>query len=372
MVPCDHKPPSIQNAQRCNVVPCIKRRVDKVRLNAFQHWTFPSLAIYFHYFMITTAGTDVGLSDIEIQTWLDDNLNSYILGCYVHGIYTGLFGIAIWQLLAVTKISKARIYMGCIITVLYIFSMIYVAATWIVFSRAYVFATSFRARYNLMFSPVLWETVADTASGLNLIIADCTIIWRCWAVWAHDWRVTIFPIFFVIGGTFCGVNIVVHQFVASFCRDGTETNWAVATIVATLGTNILCTALIVGRIVYVARGHRGVMGSIRTYRGVLEIVVESAALYSTTFVVLMILYPLEGNEYMYPQALIFSVTGIAPTLIILRVASGQARPEESSHGIQSSLHFQTSRGSTIGTVTDGGEEDTRGTALVLSGSVEQV
>ncbi len=106
----------------------------------------------------------------------------------------------------------------------------------------------------------------------------------------------------------CGVNIVVHQFVASFCRDGTETNWAVATIAATLGTNILCTALIVGRIVYVARGHRGVMGGIRTYRGVLEILVESAALYSTTFVVLIILYPLEGNEYMYPQALIFSVT----------------------------------------------------------------
>ncbi|KAK0232052.1 hypothetical protein EDD85DRAFT_846278 [Armillaria nabsnona] len=320
--------------------------------------------------MTTTAGTDAGLSDIEIQTWLDDNLNSYILGCFVHGIYTGLFGISIWLLLAVKKISKARIYMGCIITALYIFSMIYVIATWIVFSRAYVFATSFRARYNLMFSPVLWETVADTASGLNLIIADCTIIWRCWVVWAHDWRVTIFPIFFVIGGTFCGVNIVVHQ-------DGTETNWAVATIAATLGTNILCTALIVGRIVYVARGHRGVMGGIRTYRGVLEILVESAALYSTTFVVLMILYPLEGNEYMYPQTLIFSVTGIAPTLIILRVASGQARPEESSHGIQSSLHFQMSRESAIGTVTDGGEddtirEDTGGTALVLSGSVEQV
>ncbi len=36
----------------------------------------------------------------------------------------------------------------------------------------------------------------------------------------------------------------------------------------TLGTNILCTALIVARIIYVARGHRGIIGGIRTYRGV--------------------------------------------------------------------------------------------------------
>ncbi len=66
--------------------------------------------------------------------------------------------------------------MGCIITALYIFSMIYVIATWIEFSRAYVFATSFRARYDLMNSSALWEIMSMTAIALNLIIADCTIV----------------------------------------------------------------------------------------------------------------------------------------------------------------------------------------------------
>ncbi len=64
-----------------------------------------------------TTPLDAGLSDIEIQTWLDDNLNSHLLGYFVHGkasklsifehvltsneqgIYTGLFAMAIWQLL---------------------------------------------------------------------------------------------------------------------------------------------------------------------------------------------------------------------------------------------------------------------------------
>ncbi|SJL12706.1 uncharacterized protein ARMOST_16137 [Armillaria ostoyae] len=218
--------------------------------------------------------------------------------------------------------------------------------------------------------------MTTTATALNLIIADCTIIWRCWVVWAHDWRVIILPIVFVIGEIVCGANDVIYQFMVSL-TDETDIDWGIATMATTLGTNILCTALIVARIVHVARGHRGIMGGIRTHRGVIEILVESAALYSVIYVVLMILYPFDGTGYMYPETLVYPVTGIAPTLIVLRVASGQGRPEESSHSTQSSLHFQTSRGSTIETATDGGEEDTMqgntgGTALVLSGSVEQV
>ncbi|PBK83507.1 hypothetical protein ARMGADRAFT_1089350 [Armillaria gallica] len=326
------------------------------------------------YFMATLS--DKGLSDTKIQTWLDDSLNSQILGYFVYGFYTGLFGISIWQLLAVKKISRARLYMGCIITALYIFSMIYVVASWIEMSRAFVFATSFRARYDSWYSSLFWKIVGDTATALNLIIADCTIIWRCWIVWAHNWRIIILPIFFIIGEIVCGVNIVVYQLTVSF-EDETQTHWAVAIMAATVGTNILCTTLIVARILYNARRHRGIMDGIRTYRGVLEIVVESAALHSIIFVALVIFYPIEGNGYMYPQALMFPITGIAPTLIILRVTSGQGRPKESSVETQSSLHFQTSRGSAIEPVTDEGEEDaiqgnTGGTAPVLFGSVEQV
>ncbi|PBK83989.1 hypothetical protein ARMGADRAFT_1018884, partial [Armillaria gallica] len=324
--------------------------------------------------IITTS--DKEFSDIIIQTWLDDTLNSQILGYFVHGIYTGLFRITIWQLLAVKNISKVQIYMGCIITALYIFSMIYVIPSWIEFSRAYIFTTSFRAQYNMMYSSAPCEIMGVTATALNLIIADCTIIWHCWVVWAHDWRVIILPIFFIIGETVCRVNGIVHKFIVSL-NDETGTNWAVATMAATLGTNILCTTLIVARIIYVARGQHGIMGGIWTYCGVIKILVESATLYSVMFLVFMILYLLKGNGYMYPQALVYPITCIAPTLIIFRIASGQGLPEESLIETQSSLHFQTSQGSTIDTATDGGEKDmiwenTKGIAHVLLGSVEQV
>ncbi|KAK0482444.1 hypothetical protein IW261DRAFT_1678342 [Armillaria novae-zelandiae] len=146
---------------------------------------------------------------------------------------------------------------------------------------------------------------------------------------------------------------------------------------ATLGTNVLCTALIVGRILYVTRRQQGIMGAIQTYCGILEILVESAALYSITFVVMMILYPLDSNVFFYPLALSYPVTGIAPTLIVLRVAMGQGHPNESSLETQSSLHFNTSRGSTIESTTDEGEDDTirgntGGSVPIPFGSVQQV
>ncbi len=106
----------------------------------------------------------------------------------------------------------------------------------------------------------------------------------------------------------CGVNGVIYEFKMSLISDETGTNWSLATMATTLGTNILCTALIITRILYVARGHRGIIDVIRTYRGVIEILVESAALYSIIYVILMILYPLNGNGYMYPEGLSYPVT----------------------------------------------------------------
>ncbi len=106
----------------------------------------------------------------------------------------------------------------------------------------------------------------------------------------------------------CGGNGVIDEFKTDGDIDEIQIDWALATMATTLATNILCTALIVGRILYVARGYRGIMDGIRTYRGVIEILVESAALHSIIYVVLMILFPIDSNVYMYPNALSYPVT----------------------------------------------------------------
>ncbi|KAG7443911.1 uncharacterized protein BT62DRAFT_304441 [Guyanagaster necrorhizus] len=88
----------------------------------------------------------------------------------------GIFGMSIWLLL-VNSVSRARIYMGCIITALYIFATIAAIALWISFREAFVFGTSFRARYDLVVSSVLLDTMSEIAEALNFIIADCIMMW---------------------------------------------------------------------------------------------------------------------------------------------------------------------------------------------------
>ncbi|KAK0238341.1 hypothetical protein EDD85DRAFT_505280 [Armillaria nabsnona] len=282
--------------------------------------------------------TDDGLSEKEMQVYLDGTFNSYIFGFFIHGIYTGLYAASIW-VLATNCISKTRIYMGCLITILYTLCTIQVAVAWIELRTAVVYGTSVQSRYDLIGPPLPLEVTSVVASALNIIVADCTIIWRCWVVWGQSWKVVALPILFVVCGIFCGIKLVVHQYMVS-SGDNTVTKWAVATIAATLATNVLCTTLIITRIIGVARRQRSMLSmGLRTYRGVLEILVESAALYSISYLLLMIFYPLSGNGYMFAQTLVYPITGIAPTLIIARVASGHARPEESWHRPSSPLDF---------------------------------
>ncbi|KAK0488469.1 hypothetical protein IW261DRAFT_1556934 [Armillaria novae-zelandiae] len=294
------------------------------------------------------SSTDDGLSEEEMRVYLNGTFNSYIFGFLIHGIYTSLYAASVWALVT-HSISKTRIYMGCLITILYTLCTIQVADSWIELRTSFVYGTSVQSRYDLISAPLPLEIASAVASALNIIVADCTIIWRCWVVWGRSWKVVVLPIIFVLIGISCGIRLVVHQYTVS-SDDDVVTKWAMATIATTLGTNVLCTTLIITRIIGVAGRQRGMPGmGLRTYRGVLEILIESAALYSISYLLLMIFYPLSGNGYMFAQMLVYPITGIAPTLIIARVASGQARPEESWHRRSSPLDFHgaSRTGSTV-------------------------
>lgn len=103
--------------------------------------------------------------------------------------------------------------------------------------------------------------------------------------------------------------------------------------------------LIVGRILYLGRAP-----GISRYRGILEIFIESAALYSLIMIIYIPFFAdttvITGSRYYYLKSLVVPITvrhhnkthgheltcpstwqGIAPTLIIARVALGQSRSD---------------------------------------------
>ncbi|KAF9018617.1 hypothetical protein BDZ89DRAFT_341903 [Hymenopellis radicata] len=109
-----------------------------------------------------------------------------------------------------------------------------------------------------------------------------------------------------------------------------NTNWFIVYCSVAAATNILTTSLIIYRIL----SFTGLRGA-RSYRGIIEILIESAFLYSATYVVYLaftvhdfyVAYWAFGNWYF--AALVNSVTAAAPTLIVGRVMAGETRLNDS-------------------------------------------
>ncbi|KAL9709186.1 hypothetical protein Ac2012v2_007541 [Leucoagaricus gongylophorus] len=90
-----------------------------------------------------------------------------------------------------------------------------------------------------------------------------------------------------------------------------------------LASTVISTSLTVYRIITVAR-ETG-FHSQNSYRKIIEIVVESAALYSLILIIYVPFLVRSDFSDAYPQAILVNVMGIAPTLIFTRVSAGVSR-----------------------------------------------
>ncbi|SJL15915.1 uncharacterized protein ARMOST_19423 [Armillaria ostoyae] len=116
--------------------------------------------------------------------------------------------------------------------------------------------------------------------------------------------------------------------------------WIILYISFILATTILCTVLIIYRIIkvvsYTERGRAG----IQSYRGAIEILVESASLYSFVLILFIIFITHQTSIGNYLDTVASVIRGIAPTMVLGRVAAGQAQSDDTwSESAASSLRF---------------------------------
>ncbi|KAK0184688.1 hypothetical protein F5146DRAFT_233769 [Armillaria mellea] len=108
-------------------------------------------------------------------------------------------------------------------------------------------------------------------------------------------------------------------------------------------TTLWCTLLIIFRILTVGRASRasdGVGGVLRAYRHIIEVLVESSALYSVTLILYMVFFARKDWASYYLDSLTGIIRGIAPTVLIGHVAAGHVRPDDTwETSITSSLRF---------------------------------
>ncbi|KAJ6589322.1 hypothetical protein B0H19DRAFT_235632 [Mycena capillaripes] len=278
----------------------------------------------------------------------DVYLNITLAQAFGNGIYFVIFFLALYAMVFKRKTHKL---LFVVVILMYIFATIQTCVHWAIIRNAFItHGTSPEDTVNYLGQPTFTLIVLPaTLLVANTFLADCVLIFRCYAVWNHDWRVIILPTLSTISGTVLGILTVVET--GNFIKYGGDSNafvdYARPYFSMCLVTTLLATVLIVFRILWLTRDHAGTGFS--GYRAVLEVVIESALLYSTTLIVYIVLLfgPDDSNNDGYAQAILIQMTGIAPTLIVARVSFGLARPSSSWQRTSRTAHSKFASSATV-------------------------
>ncbi|KAJ7087065.1 hypothetical protein C8R44DRAFT_893236 [Mycena epipterygia] len=256
-------------------------------------------------------------------------LQVVLLEMFMNGLYTAVF-IATMYSMVFRKI-KINLPLCFAIVAMYVFSTVHAASRWVLVKNAFIDHgdTPESTLTYLLINPLWLVVVPGVMFPANTLVADCVLIWRCWVVWNRNWKIVIIPILCTISGAVLGFLTIATeaQFILHPNRNREMfADFATPYFILSLVTTLTATLLIVFRILTMTEGRA------RGYGRVIEIVVESAALYCIVLIIFLPFLIRGSDNDGYPQAILVQMTGIGPTLIVARVSFGLARPDHNWNG----------------------------------------
>ncbi|PBK93364.1 hypothetical protein ARMGADRAFT_1030019 [Armillaria gallica] len=268
------------------------------------------------------SDTADGLSPDFLRRVCDEYLNATFVESFTHGMYTFIF------IVALTKLSTVHLA----------FRWKLVRSSFVIHGPEHLYVYMALASRDTLSARATYSVT----SSINILIADCIMlsttntelkdqIWRCWTFWNRKWRMIIVPMLCTIGGTVFNVLYIIQNLDALGTHPFQDviggTDWAIVYYSMTLSTTIICTALILYPML-TTEAPNGPKTNVYTYHRVIAILIESSSLYAVSLIFLLVYLVRDDLTAPDPQVILSSVTGIAPTLIVARVALGQARPED--------------------------------------------
>ncbi|KAF9032004.1 hypothetical protein BDZ89DRAFT_1158687 [Hymenopellis radicata] len=211
-------------------------------------------------------------------------LNQHILAVLPYGLYTTIFFMTVTKIAARHEWPRKRVSMTILVCVIWALATVQVGLYWSGLYSAFVtngqsqdaiIGYMWGLGGSLTSQRLARNILCKTVVAVNVLMAELINIWRCWEVYHRNWLVIVVPLL----GILCG--LISHAFimVAWFRPTGItvnvsilQANWTIVYYSVTASISILTTILIIGRIV----SQTGGLKRARTYRGVIEILVESA------------------------------------------------------------------------------------------------
>ncbi|KAK0466018.1 uncharacterized protein EV420DRAFT_806906 [Desarmillaria tabescens] len=284
----------------------------------------------------SSMASDLPATEIAfIVQELDTSLNANILDSLLHGVYTGIVAVTLWNIFIASPRPNGKAIVAIII-ILHILTSINLAFQW-----SYMRSTLVDNAQNLWTKYLRIYKAGDIsflATGITstvcTILADSTMIWRCWMVWGRCWLTTLLP-------ALCLVSAIVFKIIFLRCQviDGAVNDLLNPVLYASfsLATTLWCTLLIIYRVWTVGRARERGLGA---YRHVVEVLIESSALYSASLILFVAFFAHNDWAANYLDPITGIARGVAPTLLVGCVAAGHAHSDDSWQGsIVTSLRF---------------------------------
>ncbi|KAJ7827264.1 hypothetical protein B0H14DRAFT_1233768 [Mycena olivaceomarginata] len=188
-------------------------------------------------------------------------------------------------------------------------------------------------------SAALFDRFQMTALNLNratnaIYITATIFIFRCYAIWDFSRSIIIAPIIFTV----CGAVLGYTDSVSSNTTEISDSKFDLS-IAFSILTTFMLMILTAGRIWYLARQARAVMGPKITSRcyTICAMILESGALYAAggiAYIVFSVLPPSVDEILTRGGAILGQLVGIAPTIIAVRVGLGKSIESVDSFGVQ--------------------------------------
>ncbi|THU89938.1 hypothetical protein K435DRAFT_781429 [Dendrothele bispora CBS 962.96] len=189
----------------------------------------------------------------------------------------------------------------------------------------------------------VWFNVVGSAFDMfGNFLGDALLIYRCAIIWGKRWYVIFLPVLMFLASTALAILSVVESALPGSSFFQTHViNFAVPWISLTCTLNAIVTVLIAGRILYARKQIREVMPEIDAdvYTGIVAILIESALPFTLVGIVFAIVLSKEQPVQLFFADLWGSYVGLAPQLIILRVAMGRAWSKNTLTQVSTRIDF---------------------------------
>ncbi|KAK7458074.1 hypothetical protein VKT23_009980 [Stygiomarasmius scandens] len=200
--------------------------------------------------------------------------------------------------------------------------------------------------FDLIYREFIFNTCIEAAQLLATLVAEAILIYRCYVLWNNKKVVIVIPIILSIVETGLLLSDMILVSIEDFptkplSSDETPINLLIAFTCVCTTTNLSLSCLIGklhsplevesevdvtpigGRILYLSNSSRSVFGDglDKKYKKIVAVILESGALYSAFLITYLALVVSEtglrsGSQVLQPS--VIQITGLAPTLIIVR------------------------------------------------------